>query len=95
MANGRTTKPRRFWLSLAYRKPTPELPQNTARCAHVRGPHVDLDRARVSQGAEPFNQGSIAQGADAVALSRRAWRPSAVDSLFQYRDALNDHLRAT
>ena len=29
-----------------------------------------------------------------VALSRRAWRPGAVESLFKYRDALNDHLAA-
>jgi len=31
---------------------------------------------------------------EAVALSRRAWRPGAVESLFKYRDALNDHLGA-
>ena len=60
------------------------------------------ERARRGRGAEPLRaaaatspQVRVRGERDAVALSRRAWRPSAVDSLFQYRDALNDHLRAT
>ena len=43
-AFGRTTKPRRFWLSLAYRKPTPGLAEFTWHVALTSRPLiVDLD----------------------------------------------------
>ena len=67
----------------------------TGSCnAQCMAPHTVMSMGAVGRHQCAYLAVRVRGEREAVALSRRAWRPDAVESLFKYRDALNDHLAA-
>ena len=57
-------------------------------------PHTNMSMGTIGRHQCAYLAVRVSGQRQPVALSRRAWRPGAVESLFKYRDALNDHLAA-